>query len=79
MKQKGVRGALCASKGCEGCSGLLRSYVLSISLHKVGARAGLGCWAGPVTWEDLQLICHLDGSADDSNTHPTSAHREVRS
>lgn len=35
---------------------------------EAGARAGTGCWAGQMTPEDLQLICRLDGSGDDSNT-----------
>lgn len=66
------------AKGVEGAQGCSDPACYPSASTEVGARAGLGCWAGPVTRENLQLICHLDGSADDSNTHPTSAHREVR-
>jgi len=52
-------------EGAQRCSD--PTCYLSASAE-VGARAGVSCWAGQMAPQDLQLVRHLDGSCDDSNT-----------
>lgn len=57
------------AKGVEGAQGCLDPTCYPSASVQMGARAGMCCWAGQMTPEDLQLVCHLEGSGDDSNTH----------